>query len=110
MPYVPARGDVVWIHLDPQAGHEQAGHRPALVVSRRAFNRKTGLIIICPVTSRQKRNAFEIALPLGLAVRGVVMTHHVKSLDWQARDAQFMARVPAQFVDQVLMSVVEILS
>jgi mRNA interferase MazF len=94
MPYVPDRGDVVWISLHPQAGHEQAGRRPAVVVSPRSYNGKVGLGLFCPITSRAKGYPFEVALPRGLPVRGVVLADQVKSLDWRARRAELAARLP----------------
>jgi mRNA interferase MazF len=92
--YVPDRGDVVWIALSPQAGHEQAGRRPAVVVSPRSYNAKVGLGLFCPITSRARGYPFEVALPADLAVGGVVLADQVKSLDWRARRAEFAARLP----------------
>ncbi len=100
--YVPGRGDVVWVSLDPQAGHEQAGRRPALVVSPRAYNAKVGLAILCPITTKAKGYPFEVALPPGLEASGVVLADQVKSLDWRARRAGLLARVPLQTVKEVL--------
>ncbi len=94
MAYVPERGDVVWISLNPQAGHEQAGRRPAVVVSPRAYNSKVGLGLFCPITSQAKGYPFEVVIPDGLPVRGVVLADQVKSLDWRAREAEFAARLP----------------
>lgn len=102
MAYVPKRGDVVWIHLDPQAGREQAGHRPALVLSPQSFNRKLNVVFCCPITSRAKRFEFEVPLPENLDVKGVVLSHHMKSLDWRVRNARYMTRVPDYVVDDVL--------
>jgi len=102
MPYVPERGDVVWVSLDPQAGHEQAGRRPALVVSPRAYNGKAGLALLCPITSQVKGYPFEVALPAGLEVDGVVLADQVKSLDWRARRAERAGRLPAGAVTEVL--------
>jgi mRNA interferase MazF len=92
--YIPDRGDVVWIALNPQAGHEQAGHRPAVVVSPRSYNGKVGLGLFCPITGRAKGYPFEVALPSGLSVQGVVLADQVKSLDWRARRARLAARLP----------------
>ena len=95
MAYVPERGDVVWITLNPQAGHEQAGRRPAVVVSPRSYNGKVGLGLFCPITSQVKGYPFEVALPAGLPVKGVILADQVKSLDWRARQVEFAARLPA---------------
>jgi mRNA interferase MazF len=101
-PYVPDRGDIVWLSFDPTAGHEQAGRRPALILSRRAYNARAGLALICPITSRVKGYPYEVALPAGLAVNGVVLADHVKSLDWHARRAVFADTAPAATVDEVI--------
>ncbi len=91
--YVPERGDLVWLQFTPQSGHEQAGHRPGLVLSPKAYNAKVGLALVCPVTSRLKGYPFEVALPPGLEVAGAVLADQVKSLDWRARKARLAGRV-----------------
>src|SRR5207247_3798498 len=85
--YVPERGDAVWITLDPQAGHEQAGRRPALVLSPLAYNSRVGLALLCPLTNQVKGYPFEVELPEGLPVAGAVLADQVKNLDWRARKA-----------------------
>lgn len=100
--YVPERGDAVWITLDPQAGHEQAGRRPALVLSPAAYNGRVGLALLCPITSQVKGYPFEVALPEGLALSGVVLADQVKSLDWRVRKATRICPVPKEVVPQVL--------
>lgn len=100
--YVPERGDAVWITLDPQAGHEQAGRRPALVLSPSAYNGRVGLALLCPITSQAKGYPFEVPLPTGLSVTGVVGADQVKSLDWRARKASRIGVVPEDVVGQVL--------
>src|SRR5437588_3853817 len=100
--YVPERGDAVWITLDPQAGHEQAGRRPALVLSPGAYNGRVGLALCCPITSQVKGYPFEVALPAGLPVAGVVLADQVKNLDWRARRAVRICAVPEQVLAQVL--------
>ena len=99
--YVPERGDLVWLTFDPQAGHEQAGRRPALVLSPAAYNRRANLALVCPVTSQAKGYPFEVTLPAGLPLSGVVLADHVKSADWAARRAQFVARAPAEVLSEV---------
>ena len=94
--YVPERGDVVWITLNPQAGHEQAGRRPAVVLSPGAYNGKVGLAILCPITNRIKGYPFEVLIPAGLPVTGVILADQVKSLDWRARDAVWICRLPSE--------------
>ena len=100
--YVPERGDAVWITLDPQAGHEQAGRRPALVLSPSAYNGRVGLALFCPITSQVKGYPFEVPLPAGSPVTGVVGADQVKSLDWRARKAARIGTVSEEVVDQVL--------
>jgi len=100
--YVPRRGDLVWLSFDPQAGHEQAGHRPAFVLSPESYNRKTSLLLACPVTSKVKGYPFEVVLPDGLAVSGVILADQIKSLDWKARRAEFVARTPGSVIEDVL--------
>lgn len=99
--FVPSRGDIVWLDFSPQAGREQAGRRPALVLSTQEYNRRTGRCLACPVTSRVKGYAFELHLPPGAAVDGVVLVDHVKNQDWQARNAERAGTVPADFADEV---------
>ena len=103
-PYVPERGDVVWITLHPQAGHEQSGRRPApaLVLSPARYNDKVGLAILCPITRQVKGYPFEVRIPDGLPVSGVILADQVKSLDWRAREAEFASALPASAVDEVL--------
>lgn len=99
--YVPDRGDLVWLQFDPQAGHEQAGRRPAFVVSPRDYNRKVGLALFCPVTSRIKGYPFEVPLPEGGTARGAVLSDQLKSLDWRARKAQRFDRVSEEIIREV---------
>jgi mRNA interferase MazF len=100
--YVPGRGDLVWLQFDPQAGHEQAGHRPALVVSPSIYNGRVGLALCCPVTSQAKGYPFEVPIPEGLPVSGAVLSDQLKSLDWQARKARRICVLPPAVVDDVL--------
>ena len=86
--YVPDTGDVVWLEFDPQAGHEQAGHRPALVLSPASYNTKTSLMVCCPLTTQVKGNPFEVVTEID-GLRCAVLTDHVKSLDWRVRKAKY---------------------
>lgn len=101
MGYVPCRGDVVWLTFNPQAGHEQAGRRPAVVLSPEAYNARVGLALFCPITSRPKGYPFEVTIPQGLPVSGVVLADQVKSLDWHARQAEFAARLPPETLARI---------
>jgi len=107
---VPDRGDVVWILLSPQAGREQAGRRPALVLSPAAYNRKVGLALFCPITSQVKGYPFEVRLPPDLPVTGVILADQVKSLDWRARKAEVACKVPDEVVQEVLLKLGTLLS
>jgi mRNA interferase MazF len=100
--YVPERGDLVWLDFTPHAGHEQGGRRPALVVSPREYNAKARLMLACPVTNQVKGYPFEVVLPSSLPVTGVVLSDHVRSLDYSARRVEFVAAAPAAVVDEVL--------
>jgi len=102
MAWTPERGDVVWITMDPSAGHEQYGRRPALVLSPGAYNGKVGLAILCPITSRIKGYPFEVPLPEGLPVEGAVLSDQAKSLDWRSREAEFACKAPAESTAEVL--------
>lgn len=100
--YVPNTGDLIWLTFDPQAGREQAGRRPALVLSPAVYNEKTDLALVCPISSRVKGYPFEVPLPEGLPISGVVLSDHLKSLDWKQRKAEFVARVPAEVVSDMV--------
>ena len=98
----PSRGDAVWITLNPQAGHEETGRRPAVVISPLPYNRKVGLALCCPITGQVKGYPFEVAIPKGVPVSGVVLSDQVRNLDWKARDAQLICRLPAAVTSEVL--------
>jgi mRNA interferase MazF len=100
--YIPQRGDAVWITLNPQAGHEQAGRRPASVLSPAAYNGKVGLAILCPITNQIKGYPFEVSIPAGLTVSGVILADQVKSLDWRARNAELICTLPEETITEVL--------
>jgi mRNA interferase MazF len=102
MSFVPDRGDAILITLTPQAGHEQAGRRPALVLTPRAYNEKVGLVVACPITNQVKGFPFEVVIPTGMAVNGAILSDHVKSLDWRARNAEHICPVPAATLAEVL--------
>ena len=99
--WVPDRGDVVWLHFSPQKGHEQSGRRPALVISPHSYNRRVGLALFCPITSKIKDFPFEVVLPGGLEVAGAILSDQIKSLDWRARQASRMGAVPEEVMDDV---------
>jgi mRNA interferase MazF len=99
--YLPERGDIVWLQFDPKLGHEQAGRRPALVVSPQSYNSKVGMAILCPITAKIKGYPFEVEIPDGLQITGVILADQVKSLDWRVRDARFACKAPAGVVAEV---------
>ena len=107
--YVPQTGDAVWITLNPQAGREQAGRRPALVLSPAAYNSKVGLAILCPITSHVKGYPFEVLIPDGLAIAGAVLSDQVKSLDWRARNAELICPLPRGVVSRALQNLAALL-
>ena len=107
--YVPDRGDLVWISFNPQAGHEQAGRRPALVLSPLAYNRTVGLALLCPITSQVKGYPFEVQLPDGLPASGVILADQVKSLDWNVRHVEHMGKVPEEVAAEVLSKLVTLM-
>ncbi len=99
--WIPHTGDLVFLDFDPQSGHEQAGHRPALVLSEAAYNSKAGLAIVCPITSHVKGYPFEVPLPPGGKISGVVLADQVKPVDWQAREARRAGSVPLPVIQAV---------
>jgi mRNA interferase MazF len=110
MASIPQRGDIVWFTFNPQAGHEQSGRRPALVLSPAAYNEKVGLAIFCPITSQAKGYPFEVLLPDGLGVNGVILSDQVKSLDWKARQAELVGKLPSNILDEVLAKLATLIS
>jgi mRNA interferase MazF len=107
--YVPDRGDLVWLEFTPQAGSEQRGRRPALVLSPKIYNGKVGLALFCPVTSTIKGYPFEVQLPDGSAVSGVVLSDQLKSLDWRSRKVKFIARTSSDVMAMVTARVLPLL-
>lgn len=107
--YVPDRGDLVWLEFTPQTGSEQAGRRPALVISPKAYNAKVGLALFCPVTSRAKGYPFEVVLPEGSGVIGVVLADQLKSLDWRARKAKLIEGASYELLAMVTARILPLL-
>ena len=108
-PYYPKRGDIVWLTCTPQAGHEQAGHRPAVILSPELYNKKVELALACPITTQVKGYPFEVPIPKGLEVSGVILADQVKSLDWKVRRARFCCTLPAATVAEVLRKLVPLI-
>jgi mRNA interferase MazF len=97
----PKRGDVVWLQFNPQAGSEQAGHRPALVISPKSYNQRVGLALVCPITSRIKGYPFEVELPREMETEGAILCDQIKSLDWRVRSAKRVGSVPPPVMQEV---------
>jgi mRNA interferase MazF len=100
--YVPERGDLVWLTFHTKPDHEQAGRRPGLVLSPQSYNIRTSLFLVCPVISQVKGYPFEVPIPKGLAIQGVILSDQVRSLDWRARQAEFAGTLPGDMVDKVV--------
>jgi mRNA interferase MazF len=107
--FTPDRGDVVWLEFDPQAGREQAGRRPALVLSSAAYNGPSGLALVCPVTSKQKGYPFEVAIPAGLVVSGVILADQARNLDWRQRKAKRIGMIPEDVLADVVAKVMTLI-
>lgn len=103
--YIPARGDIVWLQFNPQAGHEQSGHRPALVVSPLAYNRRAGLALFCPITSQIKGYPFEVILAGEHGPSGAILSDQIKSLDWRVRKAKRLSKASKDVMAEVLAKI-----
>lgn len=108
--YIPDRGDAVWISLNPQAGHEQTGRWPAVILSSAVYNSKAGLAILCPITNQIKGYPFEVIIPAGKGVSGVILADQVKSLDWRARRTELICVLPEITVKETLKKLGTLLS
>lgn len=101
-PHCPDRGEVVWLDFVPQAGHEQAGRRPALALSPKSYNKKVGLALCCPITSKIKGYPFEVTLPETSKTTGAILSDQIKNVDWKARNAQYFDKVTPTTLREVL--------
>lgn len=100
--YVPERCDAVWLVFDMQAGHKQAGSRPAFVLSPKAYNAKSSLFIACPITSKIKGYPFEVLIPDNFSIKGAILSDQNKSLDWKVRKAEFICSLPLSTMNEVI--------
>ena len=107
--YIPQRGHFIQLSFDPQAGYEQMGNRPALVVSHTEFNRKLGFVFVCPISNTKRKNPFYVAVPAEQAVTCIIMTDQLCSLDYRARCAEFISECPNSLLDEVLRRIKPIL-
>lgn len=108
--YIPDRGDIVKLSFDPQQGHEQAGYRPAIILSPARYNKLSSLALMCPITNQVKGFLFEVALLQGMITSGVVLSDQVKSFDWRARRVKFVEQAPDELVEEVLAKLESLLS
>ncbi|MDD2935276.1 MAG: endoribonuclease MazF [Candidatus Pacebacteria bacterium] len=102
--YIPERGDIVWLDFDPTKGHEQKGRRPAFVLSLKSYNKKSGLVLFCPVTSISKKYPFEVIVN-NCPIDGVILVDQIKSLDWDKRKIEFICRLDADILEEVIKKV-----
>lgn len=100
-PYIPARGDIVKLDFDPTLGREQAGYRPALILTERQFNKATRLALACPITSKVKGFNLEVILPDGLITTGVILTFQVKTIDWHERQVKYVESLSVETMAEV---------
>lgn len=99
---IPERGDLVYVNFSPQSGHEQAGRRPGIVLTPALFNQVTGFAVVCPITNQVKGYPYEVLLPAGLRISGVVLADQVRSLDWASRGTDIVGQVPEAVTQEVL--------
>ena len=98
---LPDRGSLIWLHFSPQAGSEQAGRRPGIVLTTMAYHRRSRLAVVCPITSREKGWPMEVKLPPGLAIGGVVLVDHIRSVDREARKMEVVGIAPSEVLDEI---------
>ena len=103
MSYVPDRGDIIWLEFDPQKGHEQKGRRPGIVLSKKEYNQKSNLAIICPITSKIKDYPFEVRI--SSIIQGVILSDQIRSIDWKSRNAAFIEKIPEEILKEILENI-----
>ena len=107
--YVPERGDLIWVEFTPQAGHEQSGRRPALIVSPSEYNLQRGLALVCPISTRIRGYRFEVPLQSDVDITGVVLSDQIKSADWRARYARYAGKASPSVVDEAIAKITALL-
>jgi mRNA interferase MazF len=107
--YVPERGDVVWLMFGPQAGHEQSGRRPGVVMSSSIYNGKTGMALCCPITSHIKGYPFEVLVPAGLKISGAILADQIRNIDWKMRRAEYLCKLPDKALEEVAEKILSLL-
>lgn len=108
--YIPEQGDLIWIQFNPQAGHEQAGTRPAIIISPSSYNGTVGLALMCPITSKIKGYPFEVRLPAKFKITGAILSDQIKNLDWRARKAEFISKAPHEIISEVISKIKTIIA
>ena len=103
MSYIPDRGDIVWLEFDPQKGHEQKGRRPGIVLSKKEYNQKSNLTVICPITSKIKGYPFEVRI--NSIIQGVILSDQIRSIDWKSRNAAFIEKIPEEILKEILENI-----
>jgi mRNA interferase MazF len=103
MSYIPDRGDIIWLEFDPQKGHEQKGRRPGIVLSKKEYNQKSNLAIICPITSKIKDYPFEVRI--NSIIQGVILSDQIRSIDWKSRNAAFIEKIPEEILKEILENI-----
>jgi mRNA interferase MazF len=106
--YIPDQGDIVWLDFNPQLGHEQRGRRPALTLSFREYNEKIGFAVFCPIASKVKGYPFEVEV-IGKVINGCVLSDQIKSLDWTARNIEFIEKINNDKLDDVISTILVII-
>ena len=99
--YIPSRGDIIWLDFDPRTGREQARHRLAIVISPKEFNALSSLVFVCPITSKVKGFSFEVPLTEETKTKGVVLIHHLRSVDWKTRKIKFIEPAPVAVINEI---------
>ena len=108
MVYIPNKGDLIWLDFSPQMGYEQKGKRPAIVISSKEYNKKTHLSLCCPITSNRKNYPFEVVLR-AQKIKGVILTDHLKNLDWKARKAKFIEKAKTKTVSECIEKIMALI-
>ncbi|MBF0546364.1 MAG: type II toxin-antitoxin system PemK/MazF family toxin [Candidatus Riflebacteria bacterium] len=108
--FIPDRGDVIWLDFNPSLGHEQAGRRPAIVLSSFKYNQKVGLAVVCPITSQVKGYPFEIQIPQGFKIQGVILSDQLKSIDLSERNVEMIFKIPIPVVEEVQKFAISVLT
>ena len=103
MSYIPDRGDIVWLEFNPQKGHEQKGRRPGIVLSKKEYNQKSNLALICPITSRIKDYPFEVRI--NSIIQGVILSDQIRSIDWKSGNAAFIEKIPEEILKEILENI-----